>query len=282
MRQLERRLAKIPGAKRDRFTSHQYRLYMGQLQQGLALITKRLAGGLGDLSRSAQTEALRDVIHDITRLEKGFTGAEIVLPIEEAGRFQGVISGVRESMLQTHQVSVARYGGHLIQRMENQLASSLLVGDDLGTAIDRVVNTADLEWWQAERIARTETIWAYNATSRQGIQEAAGELPDMMMRWSEHISDTTGTALDNRVDGGNGRIEDSHAMHGQVIAPGGVFRFPNTMPDGSPIPTKLRRFVGQSWSNPPNRPNDRATLAPWRPHWGIPAWQCVNGQRVQL
>lgn len=280
IRDIERRLAALPGGKRDKFTAHQYRLYLGQLRQGSMVIAKRLASGLGDISKKAQTEAVRDLVQDIAKLEKTFTGAEVVLPIEEAGRFQGVVSGVRESMLRNHAVSMANYSARLVKSMENQLSSSLLMGDDLGTAIDRVMNTADVEWWQAERIVRTETIWAYNATQRQGIQESAGELPDMMMRWTEHINDTTGQALDDRVDGGHGRIEDSHAMHGQVAPPGGVFRFPSSMPSGAGIPAKLSRFVGKSWANPPNRPNDRATIAPVRPHWGIPGWRWVNGNRV--
>ena len=278
IRDMERRLAALPGIKRDKFTAHQYRLYLGQLRQGSALIAKRLSGGLGDISKRAQTEALRDLIDDISKLEASFTGAEVVLPIEQAGRFQGVINGVRESMLRSHQKNIAGFSARLIKSMENQLASSLLMGDDLGTTIDRVMDTVDIEWWQAERVARTELLHTYNATQRQGIQESVGELPDLMMRWTEHISDATGRALDNRVDGG--RIEDSHAMHGQVVRPGGVFRFPTTMPDGSPVSPKLARFAGKSWSNPPNRANDRASLAPVRPHWGVPGWQWVNGARV--
>lgn len=282
IRDIERRLVAIPGAKRDRFTAHQYRLFLGQMRQGLRLITERMVGTLGDITREAQREALRGLIYDVSRLEKHFTGAEVVLPVEEAARFQGVISGVRESLLREQQVSWARYGARLILKMEDQLSRSLLVGDDLGSAIDRITVLAGSEWWQAERIARTEILWSYNATHRSGIQESAKLLPDMMMRWSEHISDSTWRALDDRVDGGHGRVEDSHAMHGQVAAPGDVFRFPDTMADGSPVPGKLWRFRGETWPHPPNRPNDRASLAPWRPHWGVPAWHVVGGARVWL
>lgn len=277
---LERKLTRLPGRKGSTFTAHQYRLYLGQLRQGLAVLTKRMAEGLGDISKDAQTEALRGLITDVTRLERTFTGAEVVLPVEDVGRFRGVIGGVRESMLRSQATSAARYGAHLISKMEDQLGLSLATGEDLGSTIDRIMNTAGTEWWKAERVARTELIWSFNATHHSGLKETARELPDMMMRWSEHISDATGRALDDRVDGG--RIEDSHAMHGQVAPVGGVFKFPSTMPNGGPIPRTLHRFSGKSWAHPPNRPNDRAVLAPWRPHWGIPGWQLLGGQRVKL
>lgn len=282
--ELERRLKRLPGAKRNTFTAHQHRLFLGQLRQGLALLMKRMAGGMGDISKSAQNAALRGLIGDISRLEGAFTGAEVVLPLEEAARFQGVISGVRESLLRTHEVSAARYGARLISKMEDQLTMGLSLGEDIGSAIDRVVQAADLEWWQAERITRTETLWAYNATHQSGMKEAAEALPDLMMRWTERVGDAPARGLDDRVD------VDSIAMHGQVAPPGGVFRFPSMLPRGAQLtmdqrknwPKVQARFAGQTWAHPPNRPNDRSSLAPWRPHWGIPAWHLVNGRRVQL
>ena len=281
--QLEKRLAAI-GRRGDTFTAHQHRMFLGQLRQGLAGIVQAMAGGMADISRDVQVEALRGLIKDISRLEKGFTGAEVVLPIEEAARFQGVVGGVRESMLRAHEVSVSRYGAQLIRKMEDRLSVSLLAGEDLGTAIDRVMKTAGTEWWKAEEIARTELIGGFNATQHQGMKEAARELPDLMMRWTEHVSDTAPHGLDDRVD------VDSIALHGQVVPPGGVFRFPSTLPPGAVLtpeqskkwPSVQRRFAGQSWAQPPNRPNDRSSLAPWRPHWKIPGWQWVGGRRVSV
>ncbi|MEE9592236.1 MAG: hypothetical protein V3W28_01495, partial [Thermoplasmata archaeon] len=133
---------------------------------------------------------------------------------------------------------------------------------------------ADVEWWQAERIARTEALWAANATHADGMRESARTLPDMMMRWTEYVDDATYRPLDDRVD------DDSIALHGQVAPVGGVFRFPLSMPTGAPIPRRLQRFIGKSWAHPPNRPNDRSSLSPVRPHWGVSGWQWVNGRRV--
>lgn len=280
---LEKRLAAV-GAKSSTFTAHQHRIFLVQLRQGLAEIIQVLSGGMASVSREVQADTLRGLIKDIAKLEKGFTGAEVVLPIEEAARFQGVVTGVRESLLRAHETSVARYGGRLIRQMEDQLSLSLMTGEDLGTAVDRIMKTAGNEWWRAERVVRTELMWASHATQQQGIQEAARELPDLMMRWTEHVSDTSPHGLDDRVD------VDSIALHGQIAPPNGVFYFPDTLPSGVVLtpeqrkewPRVSRRFAGQSWTQPPNRPNDRSVLSPWRPHWGVPAWRWVGGRRAQV
>lgn len=260
------------GAK---FTQQQQAIYLVQLRQGEALLARRMAGELGDITLDAQVDSLRGLIKDMTELEKAFTGADVQLPIEEASRFRGIISGRRESMLREHETSLANYTGDVVTKMEDQLSLSLMTGETGIQAIDRVMDVADTEWWQAERIVRTETAWASNATQYDGIVAATEDLPDMMMRWNEYVSDD-GKPLDDRV------ADDSIAMHGQVAGPGGTFYFPSYMPDGAPIPKNSQHLLGQSWSFPPNRPNDRSTLSPWSPRWGVPGWKWEGGARVQI
>ena len=113
--------------------------------------------------------------------------------------------------------------------------------------------------------------FAYSATQADAMLEAREVLPDLMMRWTEHCDDdANATPLDDRV------AEDSIALHGQITPPGGWF----TMPDDDPeVPQSLQ---GKRWQFPPNRPNDRAVLAPWREGWGVPAYQWVGGGRVSM
>src|SRR5262249_19093797 len=142
-------------------------------------------------------------------------------------------------------------------------------GDSTEDAIDQLPDAADREWWQGERIVRTETAWAYNAATHDSIGSLVSELPDMRLRWTELVDDSTGMPLDDRV------APDSLAMHGQVALPG--MRF--TMPADPRVDDSM---WGKSWLFPPNRPNDRSRVLPWRPHWGIPGWQLVGGRRVEL
>jgi hypothetical protein len=263
----------------DRFTVHHQRFVLAQLHQGQLLLAKRMAGELGDLTREVAREAIRGVADDITRLESVFRGATVELPLEEAATFRGIISGRATSMMSKHASSVARYTAQGVTEMEGVLGTSLLAGEAPMEALGRIEEFVDGDWWRAERVIRTEASFAFNATRRDAMEEAADELPDLMMRWTEHCSDDL-TPFDNRVG------VDSLAMHGQIAAPGEMF----TVPDSSPAPEQSRwrkgvtevpsHLAGQEFEAPPNRPNDRAVLLPWRKSWGIPAWRWRDGQRV--
>jgi len=265
-KRLRATVGRLPGS----FTAHQQRLVLAQLRQGQALIGKRLAGELGDLTLEAQRESLRGMAAQLTRLERTFTGADVVLPVEEAARFAGVVDKRRTSLLRMHHESMARYGARAVSDMESALARSLIMGEAPIEALDRVQEVIDGEWWQAERIVRTETAWAYNATHRDGLKDASEELPDLRMQWVELV-DAAGKPTDDRV------AVDSLAMHGQVADVGGQFTMPPAAPNGEKVSAGL---VGQSWEFPPNRPNDRATVAPWRAEWGIPGWEWRGGRRA--
>ena len=274
---LLRKLRKVSGRASDEFTAHQLRAMLVQVREGQIQIARELSGGLSTMTEKVQIESLRALIDNVHRLEKHFTGSEITLPIEEAARFRGVITGRRESMLREQEVSLANYGTEVVGKMENELSQSLLAGETLGDTIARIEEVGDVEWWRAERIARTESLFAFNATQADGLAESSAELPDMGMRWEERVDDFTYEPLDARVN------EDSIAMHGQVANLGESFGFPNTMPGGGPVPTELStRYAGERWSFPPMRPNDRATITPWRAHWGIPGWRLVGGNRVPI
>lgn len=266
------------GALKDSYTAHKHRLTMGQVRQGQVQLTRAMKGQMGALSETAQHAAIRGVSSDIVRMQKKFTGAEIRLPIEEAARFQGVVDKRKTSLLALHEDSLNNYGTKLVRSMENQLSLSLVQQETTQEAIDRVVETADMEWWQGERIVRTETAWAYNGAQADAIKETSKDIPDLFMRWNELVDDDTGRPLDARVG------VDSLAMHGQVVIPGENF----VMPETSPVPDAKGQIIvpdslaGQMWKFPPNRPNDRSSLAPWRPGWGAPSWRYVDGDRVPV
>lgn len=267
-RRLRQTIGRLPGS----FTEHQQRLALAQLKQGQALISKRLAGELGDLTLEAQKEALRGLSAGLTKLERVFTGAEITLPVDEAARFAGVIDQRRTSLLKMHSESMGRYGARVVTDMEGALSASLIMGETPNAAIDRIQEVMEGEWYQAERIVRTETAWAHNATTRDGLEDAAEELPDLRMQWNEQV-DEAGNPLDDRVG------LDSLAMHGQVADVDGEFTMPPKTRDGQAVSSGL---VGESWAFPPNRPNDRAIVVPWRKEWGVPGWEFKGGRRVPI
>lgn len=267
----------VKAKKGDTFTAVQHRIFLGQLRQGQAVIAKRLAGEMSPLSRQAQETALKGLVSDVATLSKKFTGVSTVLPIEETAVLQGIIDENESSMIKMHQNSFANYGVNITQKVEGKLSLSLLSAQPTHELIDDVAEMVDGEWWQGERIVRTEMAYAYNRAHRDGITESSEELPDLMQRWEEHC-DADGQPLDDRV------AVDSIAIHGQVVKAGGLFYMPATapFPDAEGNTTVPSRLVGLAWEFPPNRPNDRSVLAPWMPDWGVPGWRYSNGRRVPL
>lgn len=266
---LERKLAKLAGPRNETMSAHQARVMAAQIKHGQIDITKRMIGELKGASTDASQESLSSLSKSIGRMEKRFTGAATPLPIEEAARFKGIIDKRKTSLLRAHETSMSKYGASVVGAMEDSLFSSVITGDSVGDAIDDVMDVAGGEWWQAERVVRTEMAWAYNSAQADGIADAAKSLPGLMMRWSEQVSDTF-VPLDDRVG------DDSIAMHGQITTPGGLFTMPPAGPSGEEVSVSL---IGKQWSFPPNRPHDRAVVVPWSPEWGVMGWLYSSGER---
>lgn len=122
------------------------------------------------------------------------------------------------------------------------------------------------EEWRIARLANTETSYAYNIVRADAI-----DAMDFQQRWTELVDDASGQPLDNRVG------EDSLIMHGQLADAEGLF----TMPEDE-AEMAGGYMAGESWSCPPNRPNDRAILMPWAKGWGVPAWIMRGARRVEF
>lgn len=278
---LERRLATALhtaiASPRDTMTALQYRVLLAQARAGVATMARKLAGEAGDISHQAAHEAVRGLARTMTRLESRFAGAPVTLPIEQSARFWGIVDDRATSAMRLHETSMARYGTRLVGDMEEGLGLSLATGESGIDAVDRIVEIADGAEYQAERIVRTESAWAFSGATADGIEEAVVDLPDLMMQWSEHVS-PGGVPYDDRVS------VDSLAMHGQVTSPGGLFTCPPMAPDGTPMPGEGKPWclAGKQFEFPPNRSNDRSVLRPFRKHWGIPGWTWKDGQRIAI
>lgn len=267
----------VARGRSDTFTAQQQRVVLAQLRQGQAIMANALAANLRPLSREAQEASLSGLVEEVARLSKAFTGSEVVLPVAEAATFAGVVEQREASLLRIHKASMARYGAAVVEKVEDKLAVALLTGTTPQEAVEAVAETVDGEWYQGERIVRTEMAHAYNLAHKDGMEASAEELPTLRQRWEEHCDDS-GRPLDDRVG------VDSIAMHSQVAPVGGLF----TMPSEAPFPdahgrTQVpKQLAGLSWAAPPCRPNDRAVLAPWMEGWEIPGWEWREGRRLWL
>lgn len=210
----------------------------------------------------------------MSALERDRTGRPLIMSdrardaIASAGPKPGTLIGA-------HQRSLARYGAHVVTRIDEQVSAGLALGETHTEVIDRVMGAADLEWYQADRIARTELSYAGNSAARAAIGKEHEILGDVYSQWTEN-ADEDGRPLDDIV------CVDSLALHGQIAGPGQLFVMPPTSvyPDArgrTEVPLKM---IGMTWAHPPNRPNDRSVIGPWRPHWATPGWRWEEEARI--
>lgn len=271
IKEVQAKLARsIQAGRGDTFTAFHLRIALEQLRDGVAQLERRFGAGLALGIDELAVEGRVQTRANLVRMEKVYKGTLPRIPLEEAATFMGVWPSVRTSLLAVSASSVARYGSVLIAAGEREIMLTLAQGGTTKQAADRVGTAMSVNWWQAERIARTEFAGAFNAVAAMAVRSDAAELPDLMGRWSELIDDLTGRPYDDRV------ANDSIALHGQIAPPGGVF----TMPVSQNVSPKL---WGKQWSFPPNRPNDRSCYGTWRPHWyDIPAWYMKAGTRLDV
>lgn len=269
--------ASVRAGRGTTFGVHQQRMVLAQLRQGQALITKRMAKDMTPLSKNAQIQSLKGLVSDVAKLHELYTGSELTLPVDEAATFAGVVQRRASSLLRANERSMANYGVNIVGSIEQKLSLALLQATPLNDVMDDIAEHIDGEWWQGERIVRTEMAMAFNGTHADGIAESAAEIPELRQRWEEHCDDD-GAPLDDRV------CVDSIAMHSQVAKPGELFFMPSTAPfaDSKGRTEVPKGLIGLAWEFPPNRPNDRAALMPWMPDWGVPGWRYVGGRRVPV
>lgn len=268
--ELERKLARLMRAgRKDTMTGMQAQQLLTQVREAQSVIAAQLASQFVPIAREVSGEGIRQVDATLVTLEQRFTGATLTLPLGEAATFTGIIDKRMPSLIAANASSFKRYGARVTAAIQDELAVSLATGETPLEAIERVRSKADLEWWQGERIVRTELAYAYNSAHADSIAVAGRDLRDLGKRWCEHIDDATGRPMDDRV------AEDSIVLHGQVTSNSGVF----VMPPDERVSAKV---WNKTFVSGPNRPNDRSVTMPWRAHWGIPGWEWKNGQRVPV
>lgn len=264
------RLAATPAST---FSHQQLSGLLAQIKLGLARVQRSMGDTVEESATQVGIHAARTLLTDTAKLEHHFSGAVISLPLLEIGRLHGLVRDQIPSLMRAHATSMARFGAQLVGRMEGELGAGMSLGETPSKLIARVGAVGDLEWYRAERIVRTELSFAAGRGARAAADEQADELGgDLWSRWTEHVSDA-GAPLDDRVG------VDSEAMHGQVAPPGEPFTQPPTNRQGDLVSESL---AGREWTAPPNRPNDRAVLVPWRAHWGVPGWRWEDGTRVPV
>jgi hypothetical protein len=182
----------------------------------------------------------KNLTKEIKRFEKEFTGAEVPLNLDAAV----VASKTSNFLFERHESSLESYSKALRQDFAMELTEAVLIGKTNSEIVMELGQKFKGEEWKLQRIARTELHNVYNISKINNMVELkeSGDIPDLMKTLFHPMDDRT--------------AKDSKALNSKNP------KIPIEEPFKFKWKDEERIFMA-----PPDRPNDRAILLPYRPDW---------------
>ena len=221
------------------FSSQQLQGVLVQVDAALLAMEQRLNDGMLDASNVMTDESIRQAIEEIERFEEVFTGA--VVPIN----LDAVLIGTdtRNFLINRYESSLRAYSQDLRASISLQLTNSVIGQENLSLVVRRLGKFFLAEEWKLQRIARTELHNMFNVAKLTGYRQVRDDvLPDLKK------------SLFHPIDSRTGQDSLDLAEENPIVSIDKPFR---------------QTFRGKEYifMAPPNRPNDRAILVPYREQW---------------
>lgn len=241
--ELRDRLEQIPPGT---FTAQKLQGTLFQVQLAIDEMNRNL---LSDFGSSAQDSAEFGVEHLIKELEKWnskFKGAAVPINLDAVR----VATDTKNFLFNQYDVSIQAYGAMLRSRMAKGLTDAVVAQDNLSDVIVRVGKTFMGEEWKLLQIVRTELHNVYNQGKISGMMnlwdKGEGDIPD--------LKKTLFHPMDSRTGDDSKRLAQNNPI----------------VPIDEPfVETSTGKRL--EYMAPPNRPNDRAILIPYRDSWSSSA-----------
>lgn len=252
----------LAGAQgRTRFTTQRYRSALVAVRQSITKAQRRLGPALTDgMWTGAERAGRLATEHLLTELEtfgRIFEGTIQPVALETAA----IIAKGDKVLWKRFETSKARYSRSIGRALVQELAVSRIrteTMDELATRLQRrlpQIFAADRHG--ALRLARTETMAAYNTYHWEGLRDAAAEDVGLLARWD--------STWDFR------RCPMCRSLDGQVRDP--TKKDDRFLADWWTKPGKRSKRRGPVHhqlliARPPGHPNCRCVVTPWREEWG--------------
>jgi hypothetical protein len=234
---LRDRLDRIPETT---FTAQHLRGVLAQVESSMLEMNKSLLGRMEDGSLQAAQLGLEHLLDEIRVFDGEFSGA--VTPINlNAALAARDTAGL---LVTKYRTNLNAYGGDLLARISNGLFAASIGELNAAEVARRIGVTFQAEEWKLTRIVRTEMHHIYNTGKVDGMVKLSDEeLPDLMK------------TLMHPMDARTGEDSEYAASLHLVAAIEDSFRYT--------WKGKIREFYA-----PPDRPNDRSIVVPYRRAWG--------------
>lgn len=248
-RDLRDRLDVMGEQDRGRFTAQRMRGVLLQVELAIATMGDSLKRGIEPEALEVATKANEHLIKEIEKFSQEFEGA--ILPID-----LDVVSLAQDTnnfLINRYQVSIDSYSEQVRSVITQQITRAAVEEIGLAELVRRISRFFIGEEWKLLRIARTELHNVYNLSKLNGMKETKEKyVPDLKK------------ALIHPMDGRTAEDSKQLASLDPVMSVDKPFKYT--------YKGKERTFMV-----PPDRPNDRAIMIPYRETWDREQAKVVNG-----
>lgn len=248
MKKLLRRYKEVRQELRDRlsvtrgdtFTSQQLRGALVQVEAALEAQGRALKTGISESSKVVTSKSIEHLLDEINTFDSEFTGA--VSPINLNAAL--ITNDVDNLLVSQYESSIDAYTAAQRSAISSELTRSAISHDSLGEVMNRLSTYMLGEEWRLQRLARTELHNAYGMGKLRGLTQTRDRfIPDLKK------------ALFHPMDARTGADSKYLSRINPIVNIDEPFKYTW---DG-----KKRVFM-----SPPDRPNDRAIIVPYREAWG--------------
>lgn len=230
------RLSKAP---RGSFTAQHLRGVLGQVEGAVVAMSEHLNGAMVKGAQIAALKGIDHLVKEIGVFDEKFTGAITPINLNAALLAQDTA----QLLVTRYKTNLNAYGSNLLAQISNGLFSASIGETSYDEVVGRVSHFFNAEEWKLRRIVRTELHGIYNRGKLAGLQELDDD--------GEEFLRTLMHPMDART-GADSKFAATQALVAAMDEP---FHY-------------VWQGKHRVFFTPPDRPNDRSVMVPYRKEWG--------------
>lgn len=221
------------------FTEARLESTLREIEFTMSLLKQRIKGELNSSFSNVREQGIEDSVREINKFEKHFMGVSNTLPIDD------IIESIEPEnyLFNQFESSMDAYSVNVRNKMQSGLTQGLIQKKPWSMMVYDLANMFYADEWQMARIVRTELHNIYGISKINGmIQVREDYLPDLQK------------TLYHPMDARTGKDSQYLIKNPLIVNVDEPFQYTwNNQP---------RTFMA-----PPDRPNDRAIVIPYRQGW---------------
>lgn len=226
------------------FTAQRARSVMIQINEAIESMNDDMFDVMKGSAHKAAELGIKHLITEVNEWDDYFMGASSGIDIDLVVE----ATDVTKLLIENYQASLNTYSESVRAKLARGISDGIISGVSSHEIVSRIGNEFLGEEWRLQRVVRTELMGVYSRGKIRGLQRAADDIPD--------LKKTVYNPMDSRT------ANDSKYVQKEVDA-----EDPHLIVDIDDYFEYKWRGKTRKYFAPPDRPNDRSILIPYRPGW---------------